>query len=131
MRLSASCSVKFAVFLLAATAGCGPSQGESARLVPVKGKVTFKGQPLPKGVIKFKPVDIGRVASGPIQHDGTFVLTTFKEGDGAAIGLNQVSISGTGTGAKEIIPKKYLQPLTSKLEAEVTPEKTEFTFDLN
>jgi hypothetical protein len=121
--------MKCVVVLLVATAGCGASEGPGTRIVPVKGKVTFKGQPLTKGVIKFRPVDQGREASGTIQRDGTFVLSTFKEGDGAALGLNQVSIRFTG--AKEIIPKKYLAFLTSKLEAEVTLEKTEFTFELN
>jgi hypothetical protein len=117
--------------VLAANMGCGSGQGQPAQVVPVKGKVTFKGQPLTKGVIKFRPVDLGREASGTIQSDGTFVLSTYKEGDGAAIGRNQVSIKGTGTGSKEVIPKKYLTFITSKLEAEVSPENTEFTFDLN
>jgi hypothetical protein len=52
------------------------------------------------------------------------------EGDGAAVGLNRVSFSGTGPGSKEVIPRKYLQPLTSKLEADVSPEKTGFDFEL-
>ncbi len=99
-------------------------------LLPVKGKVTYKGQPLTKGTIRFEP-DYGRMATGKIQSDGTFVLSTLSQDDGVVAGFHKVSISDTGpTSKKELVPKKYLQPGTSKLTAEVDAEHTEFTFDL-
>jgi hypothetical protein len=133
MRFLAPKSLILSAMLVGATSGCDTGAGAPAQLVPVKGKVTYKGQPLTRGVVRFRPVDSGRQASGQIQPDGSFMLSTFKDGDGAAIGRHQVSFSGTGAGAKakEVVPKKYLQPITSKLEVDVSPEKAEFNFDLN
>ena len=62
-------------------------------LIPVKGKVTFKGEPLTTGLVRFEPDDFGRPASGKLQSDGTFVLSTLKEGDGVVAGHHRVSIT--------------------------------------
>ena len=100
-------------------------------MIPVKGKVTYKGQPVTKGVVRFEPDGYGRMASGQIGSDGTFVLTTLKEGDGVVAGQHRVSIDGFDKSlAKDRALRKYGGPNTSDLRAEVNPEKTEFTFDL-
>jgi len=97
----------------------------------VKGKVTLKGQPLTKGIVRFEPDGYGRMATGEIQGDGTFVLTTYEKGDGAVVGQHRVFVTGTGSSPrKELVPKKYTAPENSKLTADVDPEHTEFTFDL-
>jgi hypothetical protein len=118
--------------LLAPLWGCGPAgNGTHATLIPVKGKVTYKGQPVTKGTVKFEPDDVGRPASGKVQSDGTYVLSTYQEGDGVIAGHHLVSISGTGSQrGKELIPKKYTQRTTSKLTADVDAEHTEFAFEL-
>jgi hypothetical protein len=119
------------VLLLACVVGCGANTAPKMTTIPVKGKITYNGQPLTKGIVRFRPVDTGRAASGKLQPDGTFVLTTFQENDGAVAGLHQVSVSGTGSSpSRELVPTKYARPLTSKLEAQVSPENAEFTFDL-
>ena len=112
--------------------GCGSAgSGTQATLIPVKGKVTYKGKPVTKGQVTFEPDGYGRPGGGKLQSDGTFVLGTYKEGDGVVAGHHQVSISGTGSRAgKEVVPKKYTQRTTSKLEVDVDAEHTEFTFDL-
>jgi hypothetical protein len=118
------------VFLLAAS-GCGQAQAELPDLIPVKGKVTYKGQPVSKGVIRFEPDGYGRPANGKLNSDGTFVLTTLKEGDGVVAGQHRVYITNTGKSvAKEAVPKKYTSPNTSKLVADVDKEHTEFNYDL-
>ncbi|MHB1559557.1 MAG: hypothetical protein ACYC61_19085 [Isosphaeraceae bacterium] len=116
----------------AALCGCGTSGGGKVPdLIPVKGKVTFKGKPVSKGVVRFEPEGVGREASGTIQPDGTFVLTTHKDGDGAVAGHHRVSIVGTGpTPARELIPKQYTQASTSKIELDVDAEHSEFPIDL-
>src|SRR4051794_18550874 len=85
-RIGAARACNFAtlaLFLLAACAGCGAKgAGTLPNLIPVKGKVTFKGQPLTKGTVHFEPDDYGGPAAGQLQADGSFVLTTAKEGDG-------------------------------------------------
>jgi hypothetical protein len=118
--------------------GCGAEQSVESVLVKVKGKATYKGAPLTKGVIEFSPRDVGRVATGDIQPDGTFELTTFKKADGVAPGRHRVAVSGTGSTpagvanakkAKELVPIKYTQPETSKIVTEVSKDNTEVVVD--
>jgi hypothetical protein len=75
-------------------AGCGPF-GE-ASVYPVKGKVTFEGKPLVGGgSIAFVPLTppTGRPAGGVIAEDGTYQLTTRRQGDGATAGEFRVVIT--------------------------------------
>jgi hypothetical protein len=111
--------------------GCGAGSGEMPTLIPVKGKVTFKGQPLTKGTVRFEPDGYGRMATGKIQPDGTFILSTLAKEDGVVAGVHKVSISDTGPlSKKELVPKKYTQGGSSGLTADVDRKHTEFTFDL-
>ena len=118
--------------LLGACSGCGMSGGANAALIPVKGKVTYKGQPLTQGRVTFESEDTGRRASGKLQSDGSFVLTTYKEGDGVVAGDYMVIITDVDkTLAKDRAFKKYMFRSYGKMTAKVTPENTEFPFDLN
>ncbi len=83
---------------------------------PVKGKVLLSdGKPLTEGTISFMPKsETGRVATGTIQSDGSFALTTEGSGEGAAEGEYKVKISTTlskPTGKKGIslvaVPPRY------------------------
>jgi hypothetical protein len=130
-RISTIASIALALLLLP-SGGCGtPAGGGAAGMIPVKGKVTYKGQPVTKGVVRFEPDGYGRMATGQIQSDGTFVLTTLKEGDGVVAGEHRVTIEGFDKSlARDRALKKYGRPNTSGLSATVGPDKTEFTFDL-
>ncbi len=112
--------------------GCGPAgSGKMPDAIPVKGKVTYKGQPVTKGSITFEPDGFGREAHGPIQSEGTYVLTTYKEGDGAVTGHHRVAVTGTGIKSpKDALAKKYGGVASSGLTADVDAEHTEFNFDL-
>lgn len=78
-------------------AGCGKIQFPVAH---VEGVVTCNGRPVKAGLVVFIPSgaagdktdETGRSASGMIQPDGTFELTTFIEGDGAIIGSHTVQV---------------------------------------
>lgn len=74
--------------------GCGP---EGKATAPVSGTVTFNGQAVNGGSLTFAPVgggtDVGSPATGQIQSDGTYVLGTYSEGDGAVIGRHRVMYS--------------------------------------
>ena len=119
------------IVLLGACSGCGTSAGARADLIPVKGKVTYKGQPLAQGSVTFESDDSGKRATGKLQADGTFVMSTYTAGDGVAAGDHSVIISGVDkTLAKDRTFKKYMFRSYRALTAQVTPEKTEFTFDL-
>ncbi len=136
MRTNIPRSIALSALVLLSCGGCGAGAGGGS-LVPVKGKITYKGQPLTKGLVVFEPRNSGSTATGELKSDGTFVLTTVKEGDGVVPGKHRVCISGTGSEGlgknkkpKELIPAKFTQPNTSGLVAEVTSDKTEYNFDI-
>jgi hypothetical protein len=131
MRSFSFMSIALALTCLGACWGCGSSEGARAALLPVKGKVTYKGMPLTQGIVKFEPEGYGRRASGKLQSDGSFVLGTFKDDDGAVKGSHQVFITDVDNKlAKDRAFQKYMFRSPNGLSAEVTPESLEFTFDL-
>ncbi|MCX7426751.1 MAG: hypothetical protein NTW96_14130 [Planctomycetia bacterium] len=88
--------------------GCGSGLPERGK---VTGKVTFNGRPVPEGTVTFYP-KTGRSASGRIQPDGTYTLTTFDEGDGAIVGSHEVTIESVQF-AKVPQPKSFEAELGS------------------
>ena len=122
-------------------AGCGDGEDPHPPTVPVQGKVTYQGQPVPKGTITFQPPG-GRPAVGEIQPDGTYSLSTFGQKDGAILGTHQVMIvANTGDPTKmpstpgyvvpkDLVPQKYSSVETSGLEAVVTKDKKPYDFEL-
>ena len=133
MRQYRSCLFALAAVMMILTWGCGGSGGPGggAALLPVKGKVTYKGKPLTSGIVKFEIDGYGRPATGKLQSDGSFALGTMKEGDGAIPGEHQVTVAGFDKSlAKDRALKKYANARTSGLTAEVDADHTEFTFDL-
>jgi hypothetical protein len=135
-RIAPNYTIKLAALaalFLGCGAGCGAQgAGTLPDLIPVKGKVSLNGQPLTTGTIRFEPDDFGRPASGKLQSDGTFVLTTTTEGDGVVAGHHRVSITNISPKSKEgALLKKYTSGKTAKpLEADVSAEQFEFTFDI-
>jgi hypothetical protein len=134
-------AVTVAALLIGTTSGCTETI-ERPKTVPVHGKVTYNGQPVPKGTVTFQH-DQGQAAVGEIKDDGTYQLTTFAQGDGALPGHHKVFIisntadptkmpgSSPGwTPPKDLIPKKYNSMQTSGLEATVSDGKTDINFEL-
>ncbi len=122
--------VALAALCLLPCAGCGSGSVPLAPIVPVKGKVTYKGKPITEGTVRFEP-EYGRMATGKLQPDGTFVLTTLKDGDGAAIGHHRVFITDVDKSlAKDRAFKKYMGAASSKVEVNVDAEHTEFPLEL-
>lgn len=111
--------------------GCGSSSSRQRPLtLPVKGKVTYHGKAPSQGRVDFEP-DTGRPASGNIQADGTYVLSTFKEGDGAIPGVHRVAVTGgTGKSPGEALPAKFGSFGSSNVEIEVAQGKTEYPINL-
>lgn len=125
---NATVTSRLAVVLFLICGGCGEngSTTPAGSTVPVKGKVTYKGQPLTEGDVAFEPLDTGRPANGKVEADGSFTLTTFKDGDGAVIGTHRVGVSGN-----KKLPARFRNPASSKTEVEVTADKTEYTIDFH
>ena len=114
-----------AVAVLASAGGCK----RNPRVVPVKGKVLYNGQPLPFGSVMFQP-DKGQPAVGDLTSDGTFTLSSYGPNDGAVPGKHSVSVScyegqrpgkagGGDSLGKLMIPLKYTRFGSSGLTAEV------------
>lgn len=119
--------------------GCG-----GPTLVPVEGKVLYKGQPLTFGSVWFQPKS-GQPATGVIQSDGTFSLETRGFGPGAVVGTHRVRVTcfesqrpqSQGSASDEmmvgqsLIPRKYTNIDTSGLVQEIPPEgKTDLVLEL-
>jgi len=101
--------------------GCSSNQNTSVvPIVPVKGTIIYRGKPLTKGQIMFEPVDAGRDAYGTIGPDGTFVMSTFKQGDGAVRGVHKVSVTGVGRNVRT----------KGETEVEVIDGKGDYKIDL-
>jgi hypothetical protein len=111
-------------------------------LAPVEGVVTYKGAPLDKAGVLFKP-EKGPIAVGTTDEQGHFTLMTADK-VGALIGEHRVGISKTQQlspqfpgerfpryETKYLIPQKYGSPETSELSASVKRGKNEVEFKLN
>jgi hypothetical protein len=100
-------------FLLSAgfllIAGCSSNEDMWTKMrpkvVPATGTVLYKGAPVADATVTFNNKDVGRSAFAKTDANGVFRLTTFKEGDGAAPGQQQVTVRKT-----ELIPGKSLPP---------------------
>ena len=122
--------------------GCGKAKRDRA---VVTGKVTYNGEPLRFGTVIFEP-ETGQYATGAIQPDGTFRMTTRGEGDGVPVGKCKVRFvcfanqdpsakpvpaeSGPMQGeglvmGPSLIPKKYLSSDTSGFIVDVKPGDNE------
>ncbi|MDG3005005.1 hypothetical protein [Paludisphaera mucosa] len=83
-----------ALLLVAALAGC--EGGPPVPLVPARGRVTFRGEPLAGALVIFKPatppgVDVP-LSSGTTDAEGRYVLHTFAGDDGAPAGSYRVGV---------------------------------------
>ena len=56
-----------AAILVGSCWGCGSGSVVPPTLIPVKGKITSKGQLVTKGVVRFEPDGFGRMATGQLQ----------------------------------------------------------------
>ncbi len=112
--------------------GCTPNYPAT---VPVHGMVTLEGEPLRGGEIQFIS-DKALMATGRIQPDGTYRLSTFQPDDGAVPGTYRVVVkppevrTAFGTSALFYLPPRYADPETSGLKAVVNPGVTELNFAL-
>lgn len=139
------------VAVLTCALGCGP--GGNVKVYPVKGKVSFEGQPMKGGgSIAFVPSggQSGAGAGGTIAEDGTYELMTYKTGDGSMAGdfkvvITQVTVkepepSPDGSAPKPVdgpnvapefqIPFTYSDYANTPLTAKVEEKPNEINFDL-
>jgi hypothetical protein len=71
--------------------GCGDNRAE---VFPVQGKVIFPdGKPVRQGTVELLSMDHRINAAGTIRDDGTFVLGTYTDSDGACAGKHKVIVT--------------------------------------
>jgi hypothetical protein len=120
----------FASLAIAVLSGC--SDGRPER-VPVSGKVLIDGQPLETGNIRVYAA-ANRAASGKIEPDGSFKLSTYEFGDGVVPGTHMVSVTASKLlnpkTVRWLAPKKFSDASTSGLTLEVTEPTSEAQIDL-
>jgi hypothetical protein len=98
--------------------GCGPQQQVIKDRASVSGTVTFAGQPLPGGTIRFQSAEKQVSTSAMITEGGRYKT------DRAPVGKNTVSVETEmlrfGNAAAYVaIPAKYASPATSGLTADL------------
>ena len=124
--------------LVLISSGCGKQDG--LQRVVVSGNVTFSGQPLEKGQIRFipSPETVGPITVEPIV-DGYY---TSEDTGGVPVGTHRVEILGydaevyanhpRGPGSPaipQLLPRKYNHE--SELTATLQSDKSEETLDFN
>ncbi len=112
----------FLVIVLVVTLLMRGSCNQRPTVVPVSGQVLIDGQPLTSGFVRVIPQD-ARSASGEIDSQGRFQLTTFEPRDGCVPGKHPVEIISrdviSPTKIRWLTPKKYCQATTSELTVNI------------
>lgn len=105
-------------------AGCS-----SSGMVPLEGKVTLDGKPLPTGVVTFHNTQDGPSGYGQVQPDGNYAARTgtqtgLKPGDyTVTVSAHESSAASTGfveVTPRAITPARYASAETSGLRYHVT-----------
>jgi hypothetical protein len=123
----------FATLLVLMLAGCG------SKTAPVNGRVKFKDggdvSVLAGHTVSFQTESDRISASGDIERDGTFKLSTFSTNDGAVPGRHLVAISPPdpppdAPPPKPVVLQKYRDFGTSGLTADIKPGPNDVEFEL-
>jgi hypothetical protein len=130
-----------AAALVCLSVGCG-NDGNGEKLLPVSGKVSYKGQPLTTGtVILVADAAKGNTTKheprGPIDDQGNFEVGISGR-PGAPPGWYKVAVVANKppnpskpyavTGS--LLPKKYSDAKTSELAIEVTEKPNDHAYDI-
>jgi hypothetical protein len=109
--------------MLGLCVGCGDGLSTN----DVHGKITMNGEPVTKGSITFMPTSkkgINRPSSGPVNSDGSYMLSTAGENDGALAGNYTINYAPPtdeapppwdGKGTPPLAPKSPYEGLKPKV----------------
>jgi hypothetical protein len=126
--------VALAAAVLIAAPGCGD---KGVKKVTVSGTVSYKGQKLQSGILKFVGPE-GAYSAAAIQPDGTFVITDVVPGEVKVGVMEAPGGSGSSSGEKGSgpkaapvsLPEKFREPDTSGVKYTITAETTELHIEL-
>lgn len=138
MRFPALIQMLVALSAAALACGCGDGSGVG-RPLPVQGKVTLGGQPLPKGAITFHPDDTkgNKLTTAPVGtiENGQYSLATGTK-PGAPAGWYKVTITSVVPSdpkdeysqPRSLINTRFGDPSTSGLAVEVKGGQPAYDF---
>ena len=148
MSMSKTCGIVL-LLIVVGLGGCGESRDPNLPdLVPVTGKITLDGKPLPGATVGFFGNASGSTGSvGTTDADGVYQLQTLNNGEGAPVGQYIVSVSKLvkpdgsdlptdveidpmSTPHKELLPPKYSDMNQTVLKTEVKEGGGQHDFDL-
>lgn len=110
--------------------GCGEAKPARTPVFPIKGTITFKGQPMPGALVALHPKTPVAGTPSPranVTKDGAFEVSTYDGGDGAPAGdytltvlwYKQVKNGSDIIAGPNVIPQKYAKAETSDLNISV------------
>lgn len=119
-------------FLACSTIGCAEAKPERTPVFPVKGTITFKGQPIPGALIALHPKSPVEGTPQPranVTKEGALEVSTYDGGDGAPEGDYVLTVkwykpikSGQDiVSGPNVIPAKYARQESSNLTISVKP----------
>lgn len=118
-----------------AVVGCAD---KGVKKVTVHGTVSYKGQRLQSGILKFVGPE-GSYSAASIQSDGTFIITDVVPGEVKVGVMEAPQGSGSSSGEKTpaapktppvSLPEKYREPETSGVTYTIAPETRELSIDI-
>jgi hypothetical protein len=105
----------------------------NSKLVPLTGRLTYKGEPVPSTEVCFQPDDGSRKSVGKTDDDGRFRLSYSLSEEGVTRGRHTVYLRYTRSAEEELgksppkaskelqaVIAKYADPAKSDLHVEVT-----------
>lgn len=113
----------FSTTLLTLALVLGITGCSEPKFYPTRGKIVLYGVgPLTEGEIRIRPVaKPALVASGPIQKDGTFSVSTPGKGEGVLEGDCEVAIVVPPKNGKPVIAERYADFSTSDIRYTIAP----------
>lgn len=113
-----------------AAGGCGDVLSDRVAVHPVKGSISFQGQPLVGAFLSLHSKGTPPDSPAPrasVNPDGTFELSTYEGSDGAPEGeyvvtvkwYKPVKVRGEFVSGPNALPLKYSNPQSSDIEVKV------------
>jgi len=121
--------------LAAAVAGCS---SKGVKKITVNGTVSYKGQPVRSGILKFAGPE-GAYSAASIQPDGSYTITDVIPGETKVGVMESPQGSGSPSGNRAPpapkeppvpLPEKFREPTTSGVVYTITPETTKLDIEL-
>jgi len=122
-----ACLLGLVMVAILAAVGC---TNQGVQKLTVHGTVTYQGQPLHSGFLKFVGKD-GAYSAAPIQKDGKFTMTDVVPGEVKIAVAEAPRGSKDGSGSeKNPLPDKFRDPATSGVKYTITTATTELAIEL-